>query len=104
MIVVNQLWLWVILGSRTSSDDNMTPEPDLVITAFPEQFNAKDSAASVHQGIIAHLRRGLEPPLKSTNDLLAVIIEHCTGVFSQRQLNPDLWFLEFFASEIASVV
>jgi hypothetical protein len=76
-----------------------------VITAFPERFNrAPDPSANVYDGIVAHLKRGLEPPLKSANDLSALIIEHCTGVFFQRHLAQDLWFLEFFASAVGSVV
>jgi hypothetical protein len=105
MIVVDQLWLWVIKGSKANANGSMPREPDLVITAFPERFNGShDPSANVYQGIVAHLQRGLDPPLKSTNDLSAVIIEHCTGVFFQRQLSPQLWFLEFFASAIGSVV
>ena len=105
MIVVDQLWLWVIRGSRTNTDDGVVAEPDLVVTAFPERFDGRpDPTANVYQGIVAHLKQGLDPPLKSTNDLVSVIIEHCTGVFFQRQLDKGLWFLEFFANEIASVV
>lgn len=103
MIVVDQLWLWVIKG-RTNGDSKPI-EPDIVITAFPERFDgALDPSANVYKGIIAHLQRGLEPPLRSANDLAALIVEHCTGVFFQRQLGEDLWFLEFFASAIGSVV
>lgn len=105
MIVVDQLWLWVIKGSGISGDVNKLQEPDLVITAFPDRFNgAEDPSANVYKGIVAHLQRGLEPPLRSASDLAALIVEHCTGVFFQRQLGEDLWFLEFFASEIGSVV
>jgi hypothetical protein len=105
MIVVDQLWLWVIRGLRSSDDDGDLAVLDLVITAFPGRFNgAPDPSANVFEGILAHLKRGLEPPLKSTNGLLAVILEHCTGVFFQRQLREDLWFLELFASAIHSVV
>jgi hypothetical protein len=103
MIVVDQLWLWVIKG-RTNGDSKPI-EPDIVITAFPERFDgALDPSANVYEGIVAHLQRGLEPPLKSANDLAALIVEHCTGVFFQRQLGQDLWFFEFFASAIGSVV
>ena len=105
MIMVDQLWLWVIKGSKTNADGIVTPEPDLVITAVPERFDgAPDPSANVYQGIVEHLQRGLDPPLKSTNDLLAVIVEHCTGVFFQRRLSSKLWFLEFYASAIALVV
>lgn len=30
-------------------------------------------------------------------------MEHCTGVFFQRQLEPDKWFLEFYAAAIGIV-
>jgi Mg2+ and Co2+ transporter CorA len=104
MIVVDQLWLWVIKG-RPSDDPDIPSEPDLVITAFPERFNGTDDpSANVFKGIVAHLQRGLEPPLRSANDLTALVIEHCTRVFFQRSLGEDLWFLEFFAREIESVV
>jgi hypothetical protein len=105
MIMVDQLWLWVIKGSKTNADGIVTPEPDLIITAFPERFDgAPDPSANVYQGIVEHLQRGLDPPLKSTNDLMAVIVEHCTGVFFQRRLSSKLWFLEFYASAIGLVV
>jgi len=103
MIVVDQLWLWII--KRASADTGKPDEPDLVITAFPERFNgAHDPSANVFKGIVGHLQRGMQPPLRSAVDLAALTIEHCTGVYFQRQLGEDLWFLEFFASAIGSVV
>ena len=77
--------------------------PDLVITSFPGRFDGLYDSADVYHGIIEHLERGLEPPLRNANDLVSVIIEHCTGVFFQRQLEPDKWFVEFFAAAIGSI-
>lgn len=101
LLVVDQLWLWIIKGSGREGEDECNP--DLVITAFPGRFNGRYDSADIYHGIIAHLERGLEPPLRSANDLAAVIVEHCTGVFFQRQLEPDKWFLEFYAAAIGIV-
>ena len=104
LIVVDQLWLWVIKG--TGSVDQNPDErdtPDLVITAFPGRFNGEYDSADIYHSITQHLERGLEPPLRNSNDLVSVIVEHCTGVFFQRQLESDKWFLEFFAAAIGVV-
>lgn len=103
LLVVDQLWLWIIKGKGSSGQDRDEPMPDLVITAFPGRFNGCYDSADVYHGIIEHLERGLEPPLRSANDLAAVIVEHCTGVFFQRQLEADKWFLEFFAAAIGVI-
>lgn len=104
MMVVDQLWLWVIKGTGASEDGEATSQPDLVITAFPDRFNRAYDSANVYEGIIEHLKRGLQPPLRTANHLVGAILEHCTGVFFQRQLKPDMWFLEFFAAAIGDVV
>ena len=104
LLVVDQLWLWVIRGVEPIGEDgDDTSIPDLVITAFPGRFNGLYDSADVYHGIIQHIERGLEPPLKNVNDLVAVIVEHCTGVFFQRQLEPDKWFVEFFAAAIGII-
>ena len=100
LIVIDQLWLWLIKGISTPSG---TSTPDLIITAFPDRFNGGPDSANVYRGIIQHLERGLQPSLRKPEDLIACIVEHCTGVFFQRQLEHDKWFLEFFAAAIGSV-
>lgn len=104
LLVVDQLWLWVIKGVEAAGEeDEDMLIPDLVITAFPGRFNGLYDSADVYHGILQHLERGLEPPLKNVNDLVSVIVEHCTGVFFQRQLEPDKWFVEFFAAAIGII-
>ena len=104
LLVVDQLWLWIIKGKgSTGEGEEENPNPDLVITAFSGRFNGLPDSADVYHGIIEHLERGIEPPLRNTNDLVSVIVEHCTGVFFQRQLESDKWFLEFFAAAIGSI-
>ncbi len=100
VIVIDQLWLWLIKG-YSDADGSLTP--DLIITAFPDRFDGAPDSANVYRGIIAHLERGLQPSLRKAEDLIACIVEHCTGVFFQRQLEHDKWFLEFFAAAIGSV-
>ncbi len=109
LIVVDQLWLWLIKGTRPTNEQDkdgngLSADPDLVITAFPDRFNDRYDSANVHRCIVEHLERGLQPPLKKVEDLVALIVEHCTGVFFQRQLENDKWFLEFFAAAIGEVV
>jgi hypothetical protein len=109
LMVVDQLWLWLIRGTRPTTEQdgngNVAPaDPDLIITAFPDRFNDRYDSANVHRCIVEHLERGLQPPLKKVEDLVALIVEHCTGVFFQRQLENDKWFLEFFAAAIGEVV
>ena len=103
LIVIDQLWLWVIRGAGSNEDDDGHFHPDLVITAFPGRFNGEYDSADIFHGIIGHLERGLDPPLRNANDLVSAIVEHCTGVFFQRQLESDKWFLEFFAAAIGAV-
>ncbi|KAJ9605393.1 hypothetical protein H2200_010050 [Cladophialophora chaetospira] len=108
LIVVDQLWLWLIKGTRPTNEQDgdgngSSTDPDLVITAFPDRFNDRYDSANVHRCIVEHLERGLQPPLKKAEDLVALIVEHCTGVFFQRQLENDKWFLEFFAAAIGEV-
>ncbi|KPI35743.1 uncharacterized protein AB675_1243 [Cyphellophora attinorum] len=103
LVIVDQLWLWVIKGGTFTDGDSAEAHPDLVVTAFPQRFNGEYNSADIYHGIIQHLERGLEPSLRTINDLVALIVEHCTGVFFQRQLESDKWFMEFFAAAIGLV-
>ena len=90
MIMVDQLWLWALDGNT-------------VVTAFPRRLNGAKDDADVLDGLERHLRRGMQPAIKTTYDLVAMIMERCNGVFFQRQLHPDLAFFDFFADSISSV-
>ena len=104
VMVVDQLWLWVIKGTGAAEGAKDTSHPDLVVTAFPDRFNGAHDTANVYQSIIEHLKRGLQPRLRGAIHLVAAILDHCTGVFFEKQLEHDKWFVEFFAAAIGTVV
>ena len=89
MMMVDQLWMWVI-------DDK------IIITAFPETDTGGDSEADVLRRLTKHVPRAIQQGLKSVNGLMALIVDHCTGVFHQSDINPDLAFFEFFADDIGA--
>ena len=102
LIVVDQLWLWVIKGNPAIDDG--PGQPDIVVTAFPDRFNDAYDSSSVCNNIISTLERGVHPPLRHANHLVATIVDHCTGVFFERQIGEDRWFLEFFAACTGAIV
>lgn len=89
MMMVDQLWMWVIDGNT-------------VITSFPETSTGKRNDADVLQRILTDLKPSLAQSTRSLNGLIALIIDSCTGVFNRSDINPDLAFFEFFADEIGT--
>ena len=89
MMMVDQLWMWVVDGNT-------------IITAFPETDSGGTNEADVHQSLRKHLTGAMQQGIKSMNGLVAYIIEHCTGVFHRSDIRSDLAFFEFFADEIGA--
>lgn len=89
MMMVDQLWMWVIDG-------------DTVVTSFPETSTGHRNEADVLQKILSDLKPSLGQSIKSLNGLIALIIDTCSGVFHRSDINPDLAFFEFFADEIGT--
>ena len=89
MMMVDQLWMWIVDGST-------------IITALPETGTGGDSEADVLTRLIKHVPRAIQQGLKSMNGLIALIVDHCTGVFHRSDINPDLAFFEFFADDIGA--
>ena len=89
MMMVDQLWMWVVDGNT-------------IITALPETGTGGDSEADVLTRLVKHVPRAIQQGLKSMNGLIALIVDHCTGVFHRSDINPDLAFFEFFADDIGA--
>ena len=89
MMMVDQLWMWVV--------DDTT-----IVTAFPETGTGGHSEADVLTRLTKHIPRAIQQGLKSMNGLVALIVDHCTGVFHRSDINPDLAFFEFFADDIGA--
>jgi Mg2+ and Co2+ transporter CorA len=89
MMMVDQLWMWVVDGNT-------------IITCFPETGTGGESEADVLTRLTKHIPRAIQQGLKSMNGLIALIVEHCTGVFHRSDINPDLAFFEFFADDIGA--
>jgi hypothetical protein len=89
MMMVDQLWMWVIDG-------------DTIVTSFPETSTGQRNEADVLQKILSELKPSLGQKVKSLNGLIALIIDTCSSVFHRSDINPDLAFFEFFADEIGT--
>jgi CorA-like Mg2+ transporter protein len=89
MMMVDQLWMWIIDGNT-------------IVTSFPETGIGKRNEADVLQKILSDLKPSLGQSTKSLNGLVALIIDTCTGIFHRSDIPPDLAFFEFFADEIGT--
>ena len=89
MMMVDQLWMWVVDGNT-------------IITAFPDTASGGPNEADILQSLIKNLRGAMQNGTKSMNGLVAYIVEHCTGVFHRSDIRSDLAFFEFFADEIGA--
>jgi hypothetical protein len=89
MMMVDQLWMWVV--------DNNT-----IITCFPETGPGHDGDADILTRLTKHIPRAIQQGLKSMNGLIALIVDHCTGVFHRSDIHPNLAFFEFFADDIGA--
>lgn len=89
MMMVDQLWMWVV--------DNNT-----VITSFPETGPGDDVEADILTRLTKQIPRAIQQGLKSMNELIALIVDHCSGVFHCSDIHPDLAFFEFFADDIGA--
>jgi hypothetical protein len=89
MMMVDQLWMWVV--------DNNT-----LITSFPETGPSGDVEADILTRLMKQIPRAIQQGLKSMNGLIALIVDHCSGVFHCSDIHPDLAFFEFFADDIGA--
>jgi hypothetical protein len=89
MMMVDQLWMWVV--------DNNT-----IIACFPETGPGDDGDADILTRLTKHIPRAIQQGLKSMNGLIALVVDHCTGVFHRSDIHPDLAFFEFFADDIGA--
>jgi hypothetical protein len=89
MMMVDQLWMWVV--------DNNT-----IITSFPETGLGDDVEADILTRLTKQIPRAIQQGLKSMNGLIALIVDHCSGVFHCSDIHPDLAFFEFFADDIGA--
>lgn len=100
ILMVDQLWLWVIAGDR---ERNILPS---VVTCFPERHG-------VESGPLDDLRRNMMGsnmgnrqsilPIKTTADLVSRIVSTCSDVFSWSQKEELVRFLHFFEATVGKV-
>jgi hypothetical protein len=111
VIMVDQLWLWIIDGkfeSHQKENGEMPPEPcwtDILITSFPLRMDQSDGR-DVLDSVLKYIRSRDRPPLFKPHGLASVIIEHCTGVLTtaSNRLTPEYGILDVFGSAIRKVV
>lgn len=102
ILMVDQLWIWYIKGKKGSQ------EPDTVITCFPNRQGAKVKNSrdldDLWFQVLAnkiHQSRGV---ISSAADLIARVIEVCSGTLNRHQHVEKLQFVQMFEATIGDAV
>jgi hypothetical protein len=95
ILMVDQLWIWVIKGK----DD----QPDRVISCFPErEGHGSGFLDDLHRNVLHH-NADKRQPIATTADLVARIVTTCSDIFSWSQEAELVRFLHFFEATVGRV-
>ena len=108
VIMVDQLWLWIINDGGKNSlalCNSLTNLPqDAIISSFPETWGP-DSKHNVLGRIDRYLDSSERPPVTSTSELVELILIHALNIFDRsKELPPKLQFQDFFEGTIGNLV
>lgn len=95
ILMVDQLWIWVIKGK----DD----QPDRVISCFPDrEGHESGSLDDLHRNVL-HQNKDKRQPISTAADLTARIVTTCSDIFSWSQEAELVRFLHFFEATVGRV-
>ena len=100
ILMVDQLWLWVIAGDP---DQGVPPS---VVSCFPERQGVESGPLDNLRSNIMRSRHGNHQPIlpvRTTADLVSRIIATCSDVFSWSQKEELVRFLHFFEATVGKV-
>jgi hypothetical protein len=112
IIMVDQLWLWIVDQGINSflSGSILKPDTtsDTVITSFPQRWSGLDASNDVIDGVLQIVQNHLKSPhrhaLKSVYDLASLIINNCTSAFESFRASGNHQYLDVFDNSICDIV
>ncbi|KAF2095135.1 hypothetical protein NA57DRAFT_79621 [Rhizodiscina lignyota] len=105
ILMVDQLWLWVIRAK-----DKSKSIPDIVVSSFPDRTSYPDTAGLPPnkddnlQWNVLNDRPEQRNPIRTTMDLVSQIVATCSNIFDRTQNAALLKFLEFYEASIGKVM
>jgi hypothetical protein len=95
ILMVDQLWIWIIKGKEN--------QPDRVISCFPDrEGHESGSLDDLHRNVL-HQNKDKRHPIITTADLTARIVTTCSDIFSWSQEAELVRFLHFFEATVGRV-
>ncbi|KAK2801417.1 hypothetical protein FQN51_005311 [Onygenales sp. PD_10] len=94
MLMVDQLWLWIIIGGPG--------KPDTVISCFPNRQGEDSEDADDLRTQVLNRPKG-STAITTTGELVSRIIATCSGAFHRSQKAEMLQFAQYFESSIGRV-
>jgi hypothetical protein len=95
ILMVDQLWIWVIKGSGDQTDR--------VISCFPEREGHGSGFLDDLQRNVLHHNTDKRQPIKSADELVARIVTTCSDIFGWSQEAELVRFLHFFEATVGRV-
>ena len=95
ILMVDQLWIWVIKGSGGQTDR--------VVSCFPEREGHGSGFLDDLQRNVLHYNTDKRQPIKSAAELVARIVTTCSDIFGWSQEAELVRFLHFFEATVGQV-
>jgi hypothetical protein len=95
ILMVDQLWIWVIKGKDGQSDQ--------VISCFPDREGHKSDLLDDLQRNVLHHNVDKRQPIATTADLVARIVTTCSEIFTWSQESELVGFLHAFEATVVRV-
>ena len=104
LVMVDQLWAWVLPGWQGIDESSEDKIPETIITCFPNRRGMEASTAdSIYKNVL-RVNRPDRLELRSSADLVAQIVIECTSGLRKCQYPESLQFCEMFESAIREIV
>jgi hypothetical protein len=108
IIVMDQLWLWIIDGGlyfRPMNSFLTDDDIDTVVSCFPQPLK-DNSGGDALEDILKSIDAEARVPTKSAIQLASLIVSHCAGLLDRSIFDYDqsLRFQEYFEDSIAKEV
>jgi hypothetical protein len=95
ILMVDQLWIWVIKGSGG--------QPDRVVSCFPEREGHGSGFLDDLQRNVLHHNADKRQPITTSADLVARIVTTCSDIFGWSQEAELVRFLHIFEATVGRV-
>ncbi|KAI5820038.1 hypothetical protein BZA77DRAFT_241037 [Pyronema omphalodes] len=107
LIMVDQLWLWIIDGGlcfRPRKSVQANRDVDTVVSCFPQPLT-ENSGGDALEDILKSIESEARVPTESAIQLASLIVSHCVGLLDRKIFDYDQRrFQEYFEDSIAKEV